>query len=275
LPLVFLSKMPSPYIVEFFGELGRQGGCGPFVVYLTSSIPDRPWDNLPPHHSHLVLDAGWPSWLEAMKRLMEAPLVVFSYYTHVFCVLALYRRWLADLPFVYWGERPGFFQLGWLGRVIRRVLLFPLHRSVAPIWGVGNFAIEGYRREFGVHRDYVNVPYASDLEPYRAVQRPRRDAKTEEGRERRFLFSGAFIHRKGLIPLAKAFAMLARERTDVRLILMGDGPLRAEVEKILKPVCDKVAWKGFVAWHALPDGYAEGDILCLPSSYDGWGMVVV
>jgi len=271
LPVVFVSKIPSPYMVELFDELARQGGCIPFVIYLSGSIPDRPWDRLPIHHDHLILDAVEGGWTEAMPRILKAPLVVFSYYTSPFALIALHCRALAGGPMVYWGERPGFLRLGWVGRLMRSVLLRPLRKKYVAIWGVGEFGLEGYRREFGEGRAYFNLPYASNLEPYLTVSRPRKNA----GEDLTFVFSGAFVPRKGVTTLARAFVKLAKENARVRLMLLGDGPLREKLVKILEPVEHQVTWKGFVKWHDLPSAYSLGDILCLSSRYDGWGMVVV
>jgi glycosyltransferase involved in cell wall biosynthesis len=35
-----------------------------------------------------------------------------------------------------------------------------------------------------------------------------------------------------------------------------------------------VEFVGFKDWNALPELYASADVLCVPSRYDGWGLVV-
>jgi glycosyltransferase involved in cell wall biosynthesis len=37
---------------------------------------------------------------------------------------------------------------------------------------------------------------------------------------------------------------------------------------------DRVEFLGFRDWNDLPSGYAAADLLCVPSRYDGWGLVV-
>lgn len=270
-PVVFISKTPSPYMVELFDELKRQGECDPFVVYLTSVVRNRPWVQLKLNHPHVILDSDHVTFGEAMERVIKAPLAVFSYYTHPFALAALHARYPTGRPTVYWGERPGFLRLGVLGKWLRWLLLRPLRTENSPIWGVGKFGVEGYRAEFGPQHTYKNLPYASNLDPFIAMPRPRAGA----AEERRFLFSGAFVARKGVTHLARAFVRLATENSHVRLVMVGDGPLRERLKEILKPVDDKVVWRGFVKWHDLPQEYSRGDVLCLPSRYDGWGMVVV
>ena len=46
------------------------------------------------------------------------------------------------------------------------VKLAPLRESRAPIWGIGQWAVEQYRAEFGEERTYLNVPYFSDLQRF-------------------------------------------------------------------------------------------------------------
>jgi glycosyltransferase involved in cell wall biosynthesis len=148
---------------------------------------------------------------------------------------------------------------------LRRWKLAKLHSSTAPIWGIGKFAIDGYREEFGAERAYFNLPYFSDLERFDVPMR-------EENRERTFLFSGSLIERKGVDLLAAAFVRLAQEVPDVKLRIVGEGELRESLERML--VRERVEFAGFKDWSELPAEYARADVLCVPSRYDGWGLVV-
>jgi glycosyltransferase involved in cell wall biosynthesis len=42
----------------------------------------------------------------------------------------------------------------------------------------------------------------------------------------------------------------------------------------LSTVRDRVDFVGFRDWRELPGEYACADVLCVPSRYDGWGLVV-
>jgi glycosyltransferase involved in cell wall biosynthesis len=182
--------------------------------------------------------------------------VVFNYYRHA------NAEWLIDGrdgPWCFWGERPGFHQHAWAGRLLRKWKLSKLHATPTPIWGIGKFAVDEYRKEFGSQRAYYNLPYFSDLERFRSPVR-------EEKSERVFLFSGSLIARKGIDLLVAAFARLVREIPNVRLRIVGDGELRR--------VSERVTFVGFKDWHELPREYAAADVLCVPSRYDGWGLVV-
>jgi glycosyltransferase involved in cell wall biosynthesis len=150
---------------------------------------------------------------------------------------------------------------------VRKWKLAQLHASRVPIWGIGEFGVDGYRSEFGVQRDYFNLPYFSDLKRFQVIER-------KEKRERVFLFSGSLISRKGVDLLASAFVRLAREVPNVRLRIVGDGELRKSLLQKLASVSERVEFVGFRDWQELPNEYAAADVLCVPSRYDGWGLVV-
>jgi glycosyltransferase involved in cell wall biosynthesis len=111
------------------------------------------------------------------------------------------------------------------------------------------------------------LPYFSDLKRFEIAQR-RRDA------ERVFLFSGSLIGRKGVDLVASAFVKLAVEVPNVRLKIVGDGELRQSLAQTLRPVSERVEFAGFKDWDELPALYSSADVLCVPSRYDGWGLVV-
>ena len=258
-----LTDCPSPYQVELFNEIEAQGECEREVGYLRSRDPGRQWKSSEIRHGCLELNGSG----EGIARARAVDLVVFNYYRHANAERLIDERAASGGPWCFWGERPGFRQPAWAGRLLRRWKLAKLHASSVPIWGIGQFAIDGYREEFGSRRAYFNFPYFSDLERFAVPAR-------EEKRERTFLFSGSLIERKGVDLLARAFVRLAEEVSDVRLRIVGEGELRESLVQILRPVSERVEFVGFRDWDELPGEYARADVLCVPSRYDGWGLVV-
>jgi glycosyltransferase involved in cell wall biosynthesis len=256
-----LTDCPSPYQVELFNEIEAQGECTLEVGYLRRRDPARRWKASQIRHACVELNGSG----EGTSRARTADLVVFNYYRHAEAERLIEERATVG-PWCFWGERPGFRQAGLAGRLLRRWKLAKLHTSAAPIWGIGKFAIDGYREEFGSRRAYFNLPYFSDLERFDAPARA-------EKRERTFLFSGSLIARKGVDLLAHAFVRLARDVSNVRLRIVGEGELRESLARVLRPVSERVEFIGFRDWADLPAEYAAADVLCVPSRYDGWGLV--
>ena len=210
-----------------------------------------------------------PEFRAAAEAMEQSDLAVFNFYNHPLASRLMRQRARSGRAWCFWGERPGFRSPGWMGRLFRRWHLAALHRTCVPIWGIGQFAIEQYEREFGGGRKFFNVPYYTDLSRF-ACQR---NGRVLPGTTT-FLFSGSLIVRKGVDLLALAFARLAGELPGVRLRLLGKGRLRPELERRLQPFAERVKFVGFRDWDDLPAEYGQADVLCVPSRYDGWGMVV-
>ena len=262
-----LTDCPSPYQVELFNEIEAHGECSLNVAYLRSRDPSRHWKSSEIRHESVELNGSGQGMTRARDVVRAADLVVFNYYRHANAERLIDERVASGGPWCFWGERPGFRQPAWAGRLLRRWKLAKLHASTVPIWGIGKFAVDGYRKEFGARRAYFNLPYFSDLERFNVPAR-------EEKRERTFLFSGSLIARKGVDLLAAAFVRLAQEVPNVRLRIVGEGELRESLVQTLRPVSERVEFVGFRDWEQLPAEYAGADVLCVPSRYDGWGLVV-
>ena len=262
-----LTDCPSPYQVELFNEIEAHGECTLEVGYLRSCDPNRQWKSSTIRHACIELDGPRDELSRAREVARQADLVVFNYYMHSNAEQLIEERATSGGPWCFWGERPGVHQPAWAGRLLRKWKLSKLHASPVPIWGIGKFAVDGYQKEFGTQRAYFNLPYFSDLARFGV-------AKREERAERVFLFSGSLIARKGVDLLARAFVRLASEFDGVKLRIVGEGELRQTLEQVLGPVIDRVQFVGFKDWDALPGEYAHADVLCVPSRYDGWGLVV-
>jgi glycosyltransferase involved in cell wall biosynthesis len=74
--------------------------------------------------------------------------------------------------------------------------------------------------------------------------------------------------------LLRAFAKMTS--TDSFLVIAGEGPLRAEMEKesVVLGIAGRCRFIGFVNQSKLPGVYTSSDVLVLPSSYEAFGVVV-
>lgn len=270
LPVTVLTYTPSPYQVELFNQVQRDGVVTLQVLYLVSRDAERQWNPASIQHEYVSLDDHSEQLARARERVEGAGLFVANFYQHPFAADLLRARVRSGRPWCFWGERPGYTRWAFLGRYYRRMSLAALHRSRAAIWGIGDWALEQYRAEFGPRRAYFNVPYFSDLSRFTAagVTRP------APGANRRFLFSGSLIPRKGVDLVAQAFRQLASEFPGVSLTIMGTGELESSLRAQLAPCGDRVRFIGFQQWDQLARFYAEADVVVVPSRHDGWALVV-
>ena len=272
--LLILTYIPSPYQVELFNAIAESNLFSLKVAYLYSrsdSAIAKLWQQSNIKHEHLILDDRNEVYQQLEQDIITTDLFIFNYYRHPRIGKLIDRCVATDTPWCFWGERPGFKHSGLLGFLYRRWKLSRLHTCDAPIWGVGQWGVEQYRREFGTNRAYFNIPYFSDLARFqRKIDLPQTNPK----QTRTFLYSGALIHRKGVDLLAEAFCRLAAEFNNVRLHIVGEGELRPEITQKLALYRDRVQFFGFQSWDKLPSHYQKADILCAPSRYDGWALVV-
>ncbi|QXP88110.1 glycosyltransferase family 4 protein [Methylococcus capsulatus] len=264
---VVVTDIPSPHQVEFFDEMHRSGlNIG--IIYVRHRDPLRRWSDAELGHPHAFIDGTAEELKRCHRWIREGRLTVISGYAH-----PLQRQWMKyreteRKPWCFWGERPGVRSRSWIGKYYRRMRLQILLKSKAPIWGIGQWGIEGYRNEFGSERPYFNVPYFSNLTRFKTRPNDR------EYFPKTILFSGQLIDRKGIIELASSFVAVARKYPDIRLRVLGEGPLRERVTTLLRTVTPQVDLIGFRDWSELPGFYHSSDIVCVPSKYDGWGMFV-
>jgi len=75
------------------------------------------------------------------------------------------------------------------------------------------------------------------------------------------------VERKGQDMLIEAWPRVLREVPDARLVIVGDGPYRAKLEKLAvqRGVCDVVTFAGSVPWEQMPGYMDAADVFAMPA----------
>ena len=95
------------------------------------------------------------------------------------------------------------------------------------------------------------------------------------GKKRNVLFVGRFDPRNGLKEMLRSFTLLRRRRDDVRLVVLGDGPLRPVYRRMVPAdLRDDVLFEGRVDG-LRPHYLASSEILCTPCHLASFGMVLL
>jgi glycosyltransferase involved in cell wall biosynthesis len=124
-------------------------------------------------------------------------------------------------------------------------------------------------------------PFVPDIQlfentPAAAIEQMRERFKLQPGR-RRLLFSARMMEVKRPDLAVNAFGRIADERPEWDLVMVGDGPLRIELEASVPPrLRERVIWTGFLnSPEEIAGVYAQCDAMVLPSDHEPWGVVVV
>ena len=83
---------------------------------------------------------------------------------------------------------------------------------------------------------------------------------------------GRLSHEKRLSVLLDAFARVSRSRPDARLVVVGDGPARRELERTAPA---GAVFAGEARGRELAALYASADMFCFPSTTDTFGQVLL
>ena len=163
------------------------------------------------------------------------------------------------------GERA--FGAGWRAALRKRLAIRQL-RAAAALRVVGTRTGEAARHA-GVGRRIDVLPVAVEM-----AAQPQR---TGDLRERRVLFVGRLHPQKNLHRWLAVAARVAATDPDVRFDIVGDGPLRAELEQLAADLKlgNRVTFHGFVPYEQLGPLYARASVFLLTSDYEGFGRVIV
>jgi glycosyltransferase involved in cell wall biosynthesis len=285
-----LATHPIQYQAPLYQELARRGVVDLEVAFL-SSAGARPvrdpgfgvtlaWDiDLLGGYRSTVLSRtalrGKAGWLRAASRWLRSQdvVVLHGHSDHDVLLAAAVCR-LHGIPYLLRGDAQAEPSAAGLRRIARHVVAGTVVRNASGALPIGQRNAAFYSR-YG-HLPHYFAPYSVDNERFQAAAdaaRPSRAGRLmslglDPGRPT-VIFSGKLIAQKRPLDVIRA---IGRSGAEFNLLLLGDGPLRAEVrahEKSLPVRC-----LGFINQVELPRWYGSGDILALPSGREPWGLVV-
>ncbi len=155
------------------------------------------------------------------------------------------------------------------GRPLFQPYLAHLHRGIA----VSEPARAFFNRYFPRYPLRV-IPNGVDTSVYRPGLSPIRHLRDDSVN---VLFVGRLEKRKGLRDLLRGFEFMHARVPKSRLIVVGDGPLRGQVESFISSHrLSDVVLAGFVPDSVLPRYYDSADIFCAPATgAESFGIVLL
>ncbi|MGC1482760.1 MAG: glycosyltransferase family 4 protein [Candidatus Acidiferrum sp.] len=166
--------------------------------------------------------------------------------------------------------------------------LYPSFRLIRPMirWTLseadGVIAVSGALKEamvrLGVNPDKIHViPNGIDAELFHFMDREEAKRRLNLPPEISLLVSvGALIRPKGHLTLIRAFARIALRHPELKLYILGEGPLRSELEALVRDLKlqDRVCLPGKRPNDELPQWFNAAEVSLLTSAREGWPNVV-
>jgi len=195
---------------------------------------------------------------------------------------AIRACWKTGTPVLVRGDS----QLATNRSVIKQALKAPLYRWFIP--RLDGYLIVGKRaKDYLIHygaaeKKMFSVPHAVDNQFFKASAVEYRRDKSAWRRQWGlpaegivFLFVGKLLARKRPMDFLRALCQSAAGSPGIYGLVVGDGPLRSEMESYAKSYHVPVQFTGFLNQSAIPKAYAAADALVLPSDgSETWGLVV-
>lgn len=244
--------------------LGARSRDGITVRVLPTPLPARNAGAL----ARFVLRSpgAWRRWVSAYREFQPTVLHVHCFGPNGVYALTLHRRFRVPLVVTSHGETfmddHGAFDQSAL---LRRALTAALHRA-ALVTAPSQAVLDDLAARFAL-RSGVVIPNGVDLNIH---PRP----TPIEGR---YFFAGGRLGRtKGFDLLLDAFAS-ARFTSDVRLVIGGDGPERAALEKraTASDLAGRVTFAGWMDEQAICDAMGGSIAVVVPSRIEAFGIVAL
>jgi phosphatidylinositol alpha-mannosyltransferase len=234
------------------------------IIFLGSSI-DLRW----PNHTTAPLSSGIS--MEAIEQVMEAEKFDVLHF-HEPWVPALSRQILARSQSVnvatFHAKVPETIMSRTLALVITpymQSVLKDLHELTA----VSEPAAE-YVSSL-TNRPITLIPNGINIDHFASVPRP------NPGTPKTILYLGRLEHRKGVKYLLRAYARLAEEDEDVRLLIAGNGPDRLKLEWLVDEMrIPNVEFLGYVSDEKRVELLSTADLFCSPAIFgESFGIVLL
>ena len=131
--------------------------------------------------------------------------------------------------------------------------------------------------------DVYGVPESRIVTRYTGIDITRFEPGPKPVRERprRIVFIGRLVEMKGCAYLIEAFRAVADRFSGAALVIIGDGPLKSDLQAVAERVGVKAAFIGTVNQDVVKQHLSDARVLCLPSvvaangNYESFGMVLL
>lgn len=136
-------------------------------------------------------------------------------------------------------------------------------------------AIKARAIEFGIPEPKITVSYIGvDTQRFRPGPKPIAD-------RREILYVGRLVEKKGCEYLLRAFSDIQADFPEYRLMIVGDGPLEAQLKELAVSNATRATFLGPLSSEQVRERMAEARVFCLPSitadngDAEGLGIVIL
>lgn len=292
--IAILVEVPTPYRDPLFERLAKSGEYEIQVLYCRDRQPDQQWQMGPLAYPARFLRNYAPSrwngrrligainpgvWRELQAFRPDA-VVVYSYATATGLLVILWAR-CHRVPVLLRGDANGLDERGESPLTLRmkRLFLRWLTRNVSGLLSIGTLNSRYWLRHGARPERIFLARYAIDNEYFQAQAMRHRSScgaiREQNGWRQPYLllYVGRLVRVKRVDVLIEAVRRLSARRSDIALLIVGEGTERRSLEERAQAL-PQIFFLGFRDWRELPKYYGVADLFVLPSERESWGLVV-
>lgn len=280
--VTFIWRGPSPYRVNFFNELGKY--CNLSVLFERSpkNISDK---NLKWFDEEYIGFTGiylrgvnllgryWLCYdiVKYLNLLRKSDIVVIGMYSTLTQAILIMIMKLLNIKYVINSDGGFIKKESALSRYVKRILVGGAHGYLSS----GKKTNE-YLRYYGAKSNIYVYPFTSSSESDlvdKINDEEKNELKTHLGiiEKKIVLYSGQFIHRKGIDVLLKACVCLP---DDCGVYIVGGKPTEEYLSILQANKLQNIHFIDFKTPKELVSYYKAADIYVLPTREDIWGLVI-
>jgi len=263
--LLFITDIPRPYRINLLNELSKLENVELLVIYFGKKVANLEWKKLEMKHGHIFLTKR-NSIIGVLDVIRDfKPNYIITGFFRIPMIAAILYSHFKRIKHVIYTDAWEYQEkdYSFLHIVVRKIF----YRFAFHFFPVSQKGKDNIIRNYKISVNKVSIiPYTIPLEKFKI--------KDIASREYDLLFAGQFVDRKQPLFFCKvSHALQLKLKREIRILLLGTGPLLKETTEYLDKNKMKYLYTGFVQENDLPEYYSNSKLLLFPSLSDGWGVV--
>ena len=267
--IAYLTQVPGPYREQMHEILAKQDEIEYSVIYCALLEPNRSWKLELGKYNRYFLSEKAKSFRhnninvwKLLNKLKPQVLIITAFkptmlYGYLWCILR-------GAKLVVYNDGTLESERGYskIQKIIRKIVFRKAEAFLAP----GQGTVDLYNS--------YQIPDKTIFKSCLCVDNSRFSATKMESRKYHLMFSGQIIERKMPLFFVEVAAKLKKTIPNLKVLVIGDGNMRAAMINALDAQNIDYDFKGFLDQASLPMQYATAKLFLFPTLNDPWGIVV-
>lgn len=268
-----ITNIPAPYRIPIYNLLAEEYGHNFLVLYCARSESNRKWnldgfkfqhrflkENVTEKKDGRFIHNNPGVWKELKAFKPDA--VITTGFNPTFLYAWMYC--------LFHGKKHIPMTDGW---IVSEAGLSIVHRIVRKmVYSTSKAFISAGKNGFDLYRAYGVKPEKM-FQSHLCIDNRRFSKKPQAEKKYDLMFSGQFISRKLPLFFADVAAEVKKSIPDLKVLLIGGGPLEKELLERMDRAGLDYDYPGFIAQQDLPAVYNNTKLFLFPTSLDPWGIV--